>query len=265
MSRPCSSSRVVSRPRGLLSITTIRSARVACAPSISIWSTPWRTGKSGSRTLRPFTRTRPSATQAAACVLEPSPSFEITRATPCLGGSDGDGDRRFSLLTGLDRRRARRRSPAASGTGSAAGLPLATRMPLAFIHASNSSAVMRRPFWLMSKRQGVLSSLVTACRHRRREPGARSRASTWSTLWQYGSAEVATAISGATTLMFAPAGRRREGSSRWQMPARRRRSCRAARRGTGFSLGGSRTDRSRIVPRASRRQQKSPARGRAFS
>src|SRR5690606_13830666 len=48
----------------------------------------------------------------------------------------------------------------AEAVAAGAGAPLATRTPRAFIHASNSSAVMRLPFWLMSKRQGVLSYSV---------------------------------------------------------------------------------------------------------
>src|SRR5690606_27820359 len=50
---------------------------------------------------------------------------------------------------------------AAAGAGAGAGAaPLATRTPRDSIHALNSSAVMRLPFWLMSKRQGVLSNSV---------------------------------------------------------------------------------------------------------
>ncbi len=49
---------------------------------------------------------------------------------------------------------------AAAGVAAGAGRALTTRTPRAFIQASNSSAVMRLPFWLMSKRQGVLSNSV---------------------------------------------------------------------------------------------------------
>ena len=38
--------------------------------------------------------------------------------------------------------------------------PRATRTPLDFIQALNSSAVMRLPFWFMSNRHGVLSNSV---------------------------------------------------------------------------------------------------------
>ena len=48
----------------------------------------------------------------------------------------------------------------AAGAGAAVPAPLATRTPRAFIQASNSSAVMRLPFWFMSKRHGVLSYWV---------------------------------------------------------------------------------------------------------
>jgi hypothetical protein len=50
-------------------------------------------------------------------------------------------------------------TPGAAGT-TAGAAPRATRTPRAFIQALNSSAVMRLPFWLMSKRQGVLSNSV---------------------------------------------------------------------------------------------------------
>jgi len=51
---------------------------------------------------------------------------------------------------------------APTGAGAAAGAlpPFATRTPRAFIHWSNSSAVMRLPFWFMSNRHGVLSNCV---------------------------------------------------------------------------------------------------------
>jgi hypothetical protein len=49
---------------------------------------------------------------------------------------------------------------AGSATGACAFDPRATRTPRDFIHALNSSAVMFLPFWLMLKRQGVLSNWV---------------------------------------------------------------------------------------------------------
>src|SRR5277367_2988087 len=52
---------------------------------MSIRSTPRRTGNSASCTGWPLTRTRPSLTQCAACVREPRPILEITRATPWRG------------------------------------------------------------------------------------------------------------------------------------------------------------------------------------
>src|SRR5690606_23408983 len=45
-------------------------------------------------------------------------------------------------------------------TPGAGARPRATRTPRAFIQASNSSAVIRRPFWFMSNRHGVLSNSV---------------------------------------------------------------------------------------------------------
>jgi hypothetical protein len=48
----------------------------------------------------------------------------------------------------------------AAGTGACAFDPRATRTPRDFIQALNSSAVMFLPFWLMLKRQGVLSNCV---------------------------------------------------------------------------------------------------------
>ena len=47
-----------------------------------------------------------------------------------------------------------------AGGGVTAAAPRATRTPLAFIHALNSSAVIFLPFWLMLKRHGVLSNSV---------------------------------------------------------------------------------------------------------
>ena len=40
------------------------------------------TGNSGSRTIRPFTDTRPSRTQGAACVRDVKPCLDKIRATP---------------------------------------------------------------------------------------------------------------------------------------------------------------------------------------
>src|SRR5271165_1281184 len=87
VSRPCSSLALVTRPRGLLSISTSRLEAAGSRPSISMRSRPWRTGYSGSRTKRPLTRTRASPTMRAACVREASPSLEITRATPKRAGA----------------------------------------------------------------------------------------------------------------------------------------------------------------------------------
>ena len=47
-----------------------------------------------------------------------------------------------------------------TATGACAFDPRATRTPRDFIQALNSSAVMFLPFWLMLKRQGVLSNWV---------------------------------------------------------------------------------------------------------
>ena len=60
-----------------------------------------------------------------------------------------------AVAFGRRRRRGRRPGPAAGALP-----PFATRTPRAFIQASNSSAVMRLPFWLMSNRHGVLSNCV---------------------------------------------------------------------------------------------------------
>src|SRR5690606_33012053 len=53
-------------------------------------------------------------------------------------------------------------APSAAAPSAAAGLarPLATRTPLDSIQAANASAVIRSPFWFMSKRHGVLSNSV---------------------------------------------------------------------------------------------------------
>src|SRR3984957_14469037 len=83
VARPFSSWVLVTKPRGLFSISTTRAAGADFRPSISMRSTPCRTGHSGSKVTRPLTRTRPSRTHSAARVREPIPNFEITLATPC--------------------------------------------------------------------------------------------------------------------------------------------------------------------------------------
>jgi len=72
--------------------TSSQGRQGASTPSMSMRSKPWRVGNSASCTTRPLTRTRPARTHSAACVREPHPNFEMTRATPRRGAGDGDGD-----------------------------------------------------------------------------------------------------------------------------------------------------------------------------
>jgi len=74
--------------------------------------------------------------------------------TGAAGIDDGDADGNPGV-SGVDDV-----GVAGTDTGACAFDPRATRTPRDFIHALNSSAVMFLPFWLMLKRQGVLSNWV---------------------------------------------------------------------------------------------------------
>ena len=151
----------------------------------------WRpaiVGNSGSRTMRPSTRTRPGANPFGGLRARTHAALG-ERACESVSGCRGLGQRWRRLrrassaarpaMSSSALRAGRRASGAAVGASSpascAAGAavggagavrqprappPFATRTPRAFIHWSNSSAVMRLPFWFMSNRHGVLSNCV---------------------------------------------------------------------------------------------------------
>ena len=79
-----------------------------------------------------------------------------TGPTGAAGVDDGDAGGNAGIAAGgLDGV-----GVGSTATGACAFDPRATRTPRDFIQALNSSAVMFLPFWLMLKRQGVLSNWV---------------------------------------------------------------------------------------------------------
>src|ERR1041385_7289543 len=81
VARPFSSARVVTNPRGLLSMIWTRAGADRGLPSTRMRSRSV-VGDSGSRRTRPFRCTRPARISSAAWAREQKPSLESARASP---------------------------------------------------------------------------------------------------------------------------------------------------------------------------------------
>src|SRR2546430_14347053 len=77
--RPCGSLLVATTPRGLLKTRVRHPDRLRRSPSTTIRARSGSTSTEGSRTIRPFTRTRPERIASVACERDRMPSLESAR------------------------------------------------------------------------------------------------------------------------------------------------------------------------------------------